>query len=579
MKRAAQVAAIFLFIGVPLYGSNTTMEAPMTDAAAAVGVSGATMTYTLDMSSRDVDYISAQVIVSSDALSNVTFNDGRASTATITIVNPAVLSTAAATGYITVLTTQSLGGVVASTSILISSNVAGTVLTITGPPFYTGSPFVIGGNVAQGFSSTSTAANLGALLVSTATSGQLTSTVSGASVTISAISSGTIQNAWAITSSSKAAIGSATFASGVAPATVTVAGAYLRAGYEWQVGADTTTTAQNIMKAINLLIGTNTAVGMPVMATNTYAVIYTTAGFTGSAGNTLSLVSSISSITVSAAMMTGGADNAQLCINGTCLKANTHWYPVTSTGSTCTSLYQAINSSFTGVVTSTCVATTGVIYATSTAVGSTTTYVVYTSTQNGMTISPYTSSSSITGVATGSMYGGTNSSFTLSGQTIGIASHGLPLGLGVYLSTAAGTTPLYYSTATTGGTAVMLGQGVTYYVIPITANSIQLALTSTMAVAGVPMTWVSSATKTTTDTYTLTVPAIAGSPAFGFWYGNDGTNFVQTGSTYTVTSFVYPSSSTFVDFGNLNWRFLQLRVVPPSAGAASIKAIMHGERR
>ena len=152
---------------------------------------------TVSIRADGIDWASAQVVVTSVTQPNQTFNDGSQATATLTVASYAALSTAAATGQITVLTNSSLGGVYASTTIVIQSNVSGTVVTITGPPL-NGFPITmtVGGTLAAGFASSNTAVNMAALLTPALTQNLLNSSVSGSSVTINFISSGTFGNAY-----------------------------------------------------------------------------------------------------------------------------------------------------------------------------------------------------------------------------------------------------------------------------------------------------------------------------------------------------------------------------------------------
>ncbi len=142
---------------------------------------------------------------------------------------------------------------------------------------------------------------------------------------------------------------------------------------------------------------------------------------------------------------------------------------------------------------------------------------------------------------------------------------------------SAGNNALTYSQVGAANGTLTLNS--TYYVIPVDANNIQLSLTSTGAVAGVPLVWTSSRAVTTTDLYSFTVPAIAGTESYGFWASIDGSGYTQVGSTVTISAFVFPSTSTFTDIGAYDWKWLQARVVAPTAGAMPISVYVHGEKR
>jgi hypothetical protein len=389
------------------------------------------------------------------------------------------------------------------------------------------------------------------------------------------MNTGVFCNSYAVTSSSKTQVSTAAFSGGVNPVLVTVGSYVFKAGQEFQVGASTAAMATNLAGAIN------TAMSAVVTASATSpcpgcGVVYATAAATGSSGNYALGSSNVLAITTSGVTMSGGFDNAYFTINGTSLYANKNWYPATSVAATCTSIYQAINSSFTGVIVSSCVGATGVVTATTTAVGTASQYATFVQSTGALTLSPWTSSTTVS--ATGTMYGGTNSSFTINGTTIQIPNHGFPKGLAVWLSSAAGTQMLYYSSGTTGATANQFTNGTTYYIIPAGVNAVQISTLNFNGVMSPAVTITSSGSNTTTDTYTLNTVATGGTGNFGYWIGDNGSNYVQVQSTFTGT-FVYPSSSTFSDLGNLNWKWLQLRVVPPPTGAMPMTATVHGEQR
>ena len=319
-----------------------------------------------------------------------------------------------------------------------------------------------------------------------------------------------------------------------------------------------TQSACNLAAAINRFnIVTSTCAG---------AVVFATAPYNGSIFNSFNLNSSTPAA-LSTSSFSGGQDNQYLMINGVKLLANTDFYPVTSTAQTATNIAAAISAKY-STIGATATAASNVVYATTTVVGANTNYAIFSSSQGALTISPYTSSGPVT--ATGAMYGGFNSSYTLNASVISIPNHGLGLAEGVWFS-GASLSPLSVNT--------------TYYAIPNGLNSLQLALTSTGAVAGVPIVFLSSAVPTTTDTFTLNVPAIAGTPSIAWAASNDGVNWLP----YTLTSgnIAVPSvsySSYFstgtvnnFDFGYFNYGYLGLSVTAPTAGAVTIKARLVGK--
>ena len=228
-------------------------------------------------------------------------------------------------------------------------------------------------------------------------------------------------------------------------------------------------------------------------------------------------------------------------------------------------------------------AAAGIIYATSTITGTAANYVMTSSSQTILSVGgPVTSL--VTGLGTGAMSGGTNASYALRGQNITIAGHGLPQSLKVTISSTTGNSALTYSTAAVGGTNVTLAFGAAVYVIPVDVNTIQLALTSTGAIQGVPITLTSSRTLTTADVWTVTASTAVGTAGYGFQQSDDGVNFWNvpaiTSTTIADGGFIYPSSYTWVDFGNVSSKFLRFSVAPPAtSGAIAVKAYIHGEKR
>jgi hypothetical protein len=572
-----------LFLCGVVWGSTVSMDGPMTDSNAEVGVAGEVRQYLLNLDDHNIDYVSAQVVVSSGNYTQATFNDGRASTFTVTIVTPASLSTAAATGYFTAVSTTEATGVAGSAVVVFGTNNGTAIVKITGPPG--GLAYYIGGNVALGYVSSNTASNFSTAVNLSSNTSLVTASQSGTNdyVTLTCMNTGTACNSYAVTSSSTAQVSTAAFSGGTNPVSVTVGGYVFRAGSEFVIGASTATMASNLAALIYASSATYGFTASTSASVGSTGIMYTTATTAGKAGNLTLASSNQLAISTSGPNMTGGTDNAYLCINGTCLYANKHWYPTSSAATTADSLYAAINSSFTSVVTST--ETNGVIYTTSTAVGTGTTYVTFSSSQTPMTISPYTSSSTVTGSALGAMYGGTNSSYTIRGTTIKIPSHGFPNGLKVSISSTTGNQQLTYSTSAVGGTDSVLSFGSTYYVIPVDANTISLALTSTGAVAGTAVVFSSSRTPTTADVWTVYIATPVGASSYGWWESDNGVDYWKAPSTSTMTftygsSFVYPSSFTYVDFGNITAKWLKLIVAPPAtSGAIVTKTTIHGKSR
>lgn len=567
---------------------TASMDGPMTNANAALGQAYPAR-FNLNTDDKDVDYVSAQVVYSSAIIAAVTFNDGTAATGTFTVVTPTALSTAAATGKLTVVDYTLAAGHVSTASVSIISNTTGTVINITGPPG--GLRFQLGGNWPALGGPSGLAISLTALInASSNTTGVIASTNTGATlVGLATISSGTAYNSFAVTSTTPTAISTAAFLGGREPVTITIGGVGLKAGRDFTIGASSNTMAFAISQIVDASSATTLVTSTASTVCTSAAscgIIYASATITGTVGNTFGLGSTNQlAVSTSAPTLKGGTDNAQLCINGTCLTANTNWYPRATAALTADSLYAAINTSFT-IVKAT--QTAGVIYTTATITGPGGRYALASSSNPALSLGVLVSSSATTGASTGVMAGGAiTSSYTLNSQRITIASHGLPTGLKVSISTTVGNYQLQYTSAAVG-TATNLVFGSTWYVIPIDANTIGLSITSTGAVAGLAtdgIYLVSSRTVMTTDVWQVNVATTAGSTSYGWFESNDGVNFWQVPGTSSTTittgdSFVYPSTFTFVDFGNVTAKWLQFNVSPPAtAGAIKVKAYIHGEKR
>jgi len=87
--RALLAVAVVAAIWSPLmlYGaSSVTMDGPMTDSNAALG-QATTKNFTLNADDRNIDVLAVQTTFSSGTYGSPSFNDGRASTATITVTS------------------------------------------------------------------------------------------------------------------------------------------------------------------------------------------------------------------------------------------------------------------------------------------------------------------------------------------------------------------------------------------------------------------------------------------------------------------------------------------------------------
>jgi hypothetical protein len=157
------------------------------------------------------------------------------------------------------------------------------------------------------------------------------------------------------------------------------------------------------------------------------------------------------------------------------------------------------------------------------------------------------------------------SSSTFSKVTFSTANYSLG---GSVISSSSGWTlalPVLYAIGSSPAISGLV-TGTTYYAIP-TAVSVQLSATSTGAIAGSYINLTS--TTTSTNSYTLTPLAIAGTPSIAWQSSNDGVNFAASLSTGTVNmttdNNTTPTELLF-DFGFYNFRYLRANVTAPTQG-------------
>lgn len=314
-----------------------------------------------------------------------------------------------------------------------------------------------------------------------------------------------------------------------------------------------------------------------IASTATSTRVYVACASSGSFCNAYTLaVVGTSSITVSSPTFMGGTNAGSVGINGIYLTAGTDFAVGASTASAAINLAAAINANAslnTLVVAS---ATTGsngnwgVVWTSGAVVGTTGNYATFTSTQSAMKITPFTSSNTATGVASGLMLGGTNAGYSLNKSTITITSHSLTTGYGVVISTSNGVIP------------APLVWGTTYYAIRVDANNFGLATTFANALAGTAIPLTSSRTLVTANTFTLATQNLSGTAVFQLQASNDGLNWNSVtvgnnGSTIAAVTFAsaYAASSTLWDLGLYDFRYLRLLFTGPSTGGVAFTATIN----
>lgn len=332
-----------------------------------------------------------------------------------------------------------------------------------------------------------------------------------------------------------------TTTTGLTGASISVPGLVVTQGVDWTIGASTTATAASIAAALNR--------SAYVTATSSYGTITLTAVSAGAWGNTITVQSNNTAITVGSASMTGGYDNATVTVNGVPLKVGKDWTLGSTTTTAATSLAAAISA--------------------------------VTRLSSYLTITPSSNMVSLAAQATGSKYNfslaSTSSNIALSGATmtggadmaysvgsgsITIPSHGFTTGLALLYTQAAGKpiSPLVDQT--------------TYYAIPVSANTIELATNTANAVAGTYITITSS--NTPSHTYTLAPLAISGSGGLKWQVSNDGVTYTDMSASSVTFSTPYTAATQTWDFGDVDYRYIKLAETAPTTGGINIAVTVNG---
>ena len=333
-------------------------------------------------------------------------------------------------------------------------------------------------------------------------------------------------------------------------------------------------SAYNLATLINLnSIFTATATGA------SFNIVYASASTKGSFANSWLVTTTTGAAltlngntSLSSTTFLGGQDSAKFVIGSCVYVAETNFSVGASSVATAKNITDMMATSTActyGVVVATYNANTGVITATTSALGSATNLDLFTSTPTALSINGSTVYSTAT------MLNGADSAVLMGLSAITAPSHKFTTGLKVLYSSATGST--------SPGSLI---NGTTYFAIPYDSNTIRLATTSAYAQGGiyyVPITTQSAAGR---GTFTLTPLAYntATSTASVQWMvSNDGVNFSSYTPTmngilngpmnYTVTT----SSSAFWDFGELNYRYLKAVVNAPGNGGINIVITGNGK--
>lgn len=493
--------------------------------------------------------LTAQAVYSSATLPTDTFNDGRVSTASITVTTNSGLVAATATNQVTIASNATIQAAAATDTLVVNSTngLTGATITLNGT--------VVTNNGWRLDVSSDTAADIAAELNTYVY--QVVSTAASSTLTLKARAKGVTGNAFTVATSTPAAltVGAGTFSGGKNDAfqnqSITVNGNVYARGYYWNQPNNgpftSTSTAISIAALLNTISG--------IQANASGSVVYATATVAGAAANSFTIVSSTpSAMTVANPTFTGGVSPAVITINGT---------PVTvSTGASTTATAAAIaaainaNSALSPIVKATNVA--NVVTTTSTMVGTLANYTLVSSVPAAIMVSHPT------------YVGGQNASFTVGSPNIFIPSHGYPTGAGLLLSGANQPAPLVALT--------------TYYAIVVDANDIDLATSSANAKAGIFITLTSSTT-TGPHTSTLTPLALSGTPTLQWQVSNDCnplhyTNYTTTSQGVSISTLSfgspYTAGVTTWDLGSVNYQCIQAAVTGPTAGAWNLQVNMNG---
>jgi hypothetical protein len=242
-----------------------------------------------------ITHISAQAVYSTAAVPTSTFNDGTASTGTITISTP-----------------LNLIGVKSTATVTVVSNVLNnlTDININGTKIYNGQSWFVGNTSSNTAVSIAQAVNQ-----QTAFVGFTASTTSANVVTITCPTTGTNCGGDLITVHTSSLTTSGTFSGGNGNAVLTVNGVPLTQGNQWTANSSASTTALSLANAINASSSLSAIIVSTAPAGS--SVIYATSTATGSGTNYAWSSSNTGSMTLSNSGLFGGTKSAYQINSGT----------------------------------------------------------------------------------------------------------------------------------------------------------------------------------------------------------------------------------------------------------------------
>lgn len=507
--------------------------------------------YDVDLNNKAgsaVNELSMQAVYSSATIPAVAFTDGSKSTATITVANNTTLGSAQAANSVTVASTANLAAKPANGTLTVVTNSAlsGAFVVVNG------AMLVEGRDWFKGTTSSATAISLASVINQASSLVASTTGATGTVVTASATVAGLTGNTYTLLSSTPAALTASgpTFAGGtndaLLGAIITVNGAQYANGIAWN-SFDANGVSVSTIAETSLVTLFNNITGLS--ASFTGSIIYATATIPGSAGNAFTMSSNRAALLVGSANFSAGRDTATVTVDGVVLRNGVDWTAGANVSASALAIAGAINANATlnTVMVATNVA--GVVFATSTITGATANFPL-TSLTSAITVTGFT--------------GGGPSSIDLTADTISVANNNLTLALPVLLTKSAGTVP------------TPLAVGTTYYPIPVTSTAFKLAATSTAAIAGIPIN-ITAQTATGGGSFLLSPLTITGTPGFKWQESNDDTNWIDVNVSSVTFGTPYTSGSTFWDFGQVNMRWLRLKVTGPASGGVAIAVKANGK--
>ena len=493
--------------------------------------------YPLDTDQQtQINFVSASMVYSSSSISAVSFTDGTPSTASVTVASNSQMTAVASTDSITLGSTASLAAIASTNSITIVSTTS-----LSGSVFYfNGIPFVAGKDFAAD-TTTGAATGICNLFASYAII-QATTTSAGNVITATATLTGLIGNTY--TFATTATGGAMTFASAnftggqqqlLTNSYLTINGINYLNGQLWQTGRTSTDTAVSLVTMLSSISGITAST-----APSNGLLITATATVAGSAGNLLTMTSSIpSAMKVSGPSFAGGSDAGTITFDGVTIATSG------ATGAaSATAIASLINSNATLEPVVKAQAIGAVVYATATTVGTAYNFPILTNNTTALTVVGFT--------------GGVNSAINLAtDQITSVSPNGLTLALPVLLTKSAGTAP------------APLAANATYYAIPVNTSSFELAFTSTGAVAGTSIN-ITTTTQTGGGSFSVSPLGITGTAGLSWQISNDATNWSNLAVSSVTFGSPYTAGTSYWDFSQVNYRYLRANVVAPTTGGFNV---------